>query len=252
MTLAEIPKMEPTRRLRDVLVSAGAWIRGYSLFIPVGIAILLLSRWMPPQRFFPLVQWSCRLMLRTMGIRVTVEGRQAAPRNRACLFMCNHVNLFDVFVLSGYMPGHFRGVELDEHFDWFFYGPIIRALGMIPISQTNGRSALKSLAAAREAIDQGTSVVILPEGGRTPDGRFQPFKRGAFLLAKRADVPVVPMAMAGAYEINRRGSLMVRPGRMVLRFGQPIDRLEIARQETDTLQRQIRSRMLALFNGQAV
>lgn len=241
--------MKAPRPFLDLLTSLGAWVRGYSLFIPLGLLILLLSRWMPARRFSPLVQGGCRLMLRAVGIRVAVSGRHHVPRGRACLFMCNHVNIFDVFVLYGHIPGYFRGVELDAHFDWFFYGPIIRSLGMIPISQTNGRSALKSLQAARQALTEGTSVLILPEGGRTPDGRLQPFFKGAFLLAKQAAVPVVPMAMAGAFAINRRGGFQVRPGRMALRFGRPMDAAVIARLQPRVLSLMVRDRISALISG---
>jgi 1-acyl-sn-glycerol-3-phosphate acyltransferase len=234
-------------RIRERTVSAFVWICGFCVFVPVGALAILASHVMYPRRFFPLTQLGCRLVLRALFIRVAVDGREGVQRGRTYLFICNHVNLFDVFVLYAHIPTYFRGIELDEHFQWFFYGWIIRRLGMIPISQSNGRDALKSLKTAREAIDRETSILILPEGGRTLDGRLQPFKKGAFLLAKKARVDIVPMAMVGAYRINRKGSLLIRPGKMALRFGRPIAYAEIAALGIDAIAEKVRAGMLELF-----
>jgi len=236
-------------QLRAAAVSLTAWISGLCIFVPAGLIFLMLSFFIHPKHFDRWIKAACRLIVRCLFIRVQVHGAQAVRRERTYLFMANHVNLFDVFVLYGHIPNAFRGVELDEHFDWFFYGRIIRRLGMIPISQTNARSALKSLRLAQEALCGGTSILILPEGGRTLDGAFQPFKRGAFLLAKSACVDIVPVVMSGAYAINRKGSLRIRPGTMTLRFGDPISSASIANVNSAQLEAHVRQKMLDLFEG---
>jgi 1-acyl-sn-glycerol-3-phosphate acyltransferase len=142
---------------------------------------------------------------------------------------------------------YFRGVELDEHFDWFFYGRIIRRLGMIPISQRNGRAALRSLKVAQAALADNTSILILPEGGRTLDGALQPFKKGAFVLAKRVAVEVVPVVMTGAFEILQRGRLFIRPGCIALHFGAPIAHGRLKPMEADAIADLVRQRMAAHF-----
>jgi 1-acyl-sn-glycerol-3-phosphate acyltransferase len=120
---------------------------------------------------------------------------------------------------------------------------------MIPISQSDARAALQSLKIAQEALAGGTSILVLPEGGRTLDGELQPFKRGAFLLAKRAGVDVVPVVMVGAYKILQRGRRLIRPGKMLLRFGAPIPAARLEALETGAIAGHVRGRMADLIAG---
>ncbi len=228
------------------LVSGLAWISGVTVFMLAGSLVLLASLFMNPRRFDRLIKAACRLIVRALFVRVQVTGAQQLQAEKTYLFMANHVNLFDVFVLYGHVPHSFRGVELDDHFSWFFYGRIIKAIGMIPISHTRARSAMKSLEKAKEALDHGTSVLILPEGGRTLTGRLEPFKRGTFYLAKEGGVEVAPLMMIGAYAINRKGSLLIRPGKMTLAVGQPIGHGEIKDLTVDEIKTLVFERMKAL------
>lgn len=234
--------------LKDRVVSLWVWFTGLSVFIMCSLGIVALSGLMPPRRFDRFTKWGCRLILRSLCIRISVQGAPLLRKDRNYIFICNHINILDVFVLYGYISHYFRGVELDEHFDWFFYGTVIRRIGMIPISQTNGRSALKSLKIAQQAIFEGASILILPEGGRTLDGNLQPFKRGSFLLAKKAKVDLVPMAMVGAFDIKRKGNWIIRPGKMVLRFDQPIGYDQIRNMHIDAISALVREKILRLIS----
>jgi 1-acyl-sn-glycerol-3-phosphate acyltransferase len=233
--------------IKERLISTAAWMLGVLAFIPLGSIILLLSLFIKPKYFDPFVKACCRMILRFLWIRIQVEGRELVQPQRTYLFMANHVNIFDVFVLYGYIPGFVRGVELDEHFEWLFYGLLIRRLGVIPISHTNVQSAVKSLQHAKRTLDEGTSIVILPEGGRTLDGRLSRFKRGAFMLAKEAQVDIVPIIMVGAYQIKRKGCSLIRPGNMTLRFGEPISYQDIKVLDVREMKSYVRQRMLTLF-----
>jgi len=234
-------------RFCEVVLSCAAWLCGLTAFVFLGLLFLGLSRLIDPKHFDAAIKAACRVILRCTFICVQVQGRERIRPEQTYLFMANHVNIFDVFVLYGYIPNFFRGVELDEHFGWFFYGPIIRRLGMIPISQTSGRRALKSLKRAQEALGAGTSILILPEGGRTLDGRLQPFKRGSFLLAQKARADIVPLALVGAFDIYRKGSRLIRPGRMRLLFGHPVEYRTIADLDASQLEACIRRKMLDLI-----
>lgn len=235
------------RLAKETLVSGAAWVCGLGSFIILGLLFLITSLFVDPKRFDLFIKAGCRLILRCMFIHVRVRGGGRIDPKRTHLFIANHVNSLDVFVLYGYIPNYFRGIELDEHFRWFFYGPIIRRLGMIPISQTNGRSALKSLKRAQQALSSGTSILILPEGGRTLDGRLQPFKRGSFLLAARARADIVPLAMVGAFDIYRKGRRLIRPGKMTLRFGAPIEYATIRDLDVSQIETLVRNRMMELI-----
>ena len=240
--------IENFRKIREILISVLVWISGLSAFIPLGLMIIVSSIFFNPKHIDRIIKAGCRTILRLLCIRMQVEGLRHFQTHQTYLFMSNHVNIFDVFVLYGCIPNFVRGVELDRHFNWPFYGLIICRLGMIPISHTNARSALKSLKRAKRAIADGTSIVILPEGGRTLDGKLKPFKRGPFLLAKEAGVDIVPMVMAGAYQIKRKGSLLIRPGKITLRFGEPISYQDIKDLEIDEITSRVHDKMSELFD----
>lgn len=241
--------IEWLRRTKELLRSGMAWTFGLGAFLPLGTVIILLSLFIPPKYFDPFIKASCRIILRCAGIHIRVEGLQHIQPRQTYIFMANHVNLFDGFVLYGYIPNFVRGVELDLHFKWPFYGLLIRRLGMIPISHTNGRRALQSLETAKAAIAGGTSMIILPEGGRTLDGEFKPFKRGAFLLAKEAGVDIAPVVMVGAYHINRKGSRLIRPGALMLRFGEPIPYQDIKDADLSTIAAHVQQTMSTLVQA---
>lgn len=236
------------KNMRTKLVSVLAWTLGLTNFIPFGLLVLALSIFINPKHFDSFIKAGCRMVLRFLFIGVQVEGREHFQKKKTYLFMSNHVNLFDGFVIFGYIPNFIRGVELDEHFDWPFWGWIIRRLGMIPISHTNARSALESLKRAKTMIAAGTSMVILPEGHRTLDGKFSPFKRGSFLLAKEAGVDIVPVVMVGAYKINRKGSLIIRPGKVTLRFGEPLLYQDIKDLKMEEIASCVHHQMSVLFD----
>jgi 1-acyl-sn-glycerol-3-phosphate acyltransferase len=95
------------------------------------------------------------------------------------------------------------------------FGWSMRRAGYIPLDRSDGRKALKSMDEAAQQMRNGNSVLIFPEGTRTRDGQLLPFKRGGFLLAVRAGVPVVPLTIAGSFAINPGGSLGLNPGRHI-------------------------------------
>jgi len=156
------------------------------------------------------------LILFCCGIRVSLRGSENLLPGRQYVVMMNHVNFFDQFVFYAAFPGHARGVEEESHFGWPVYGPTIRRLGMIPISRKDTARAVASLKRAAEWVRSrpGFSFVVLPEGTRTRDGRLGAFKRGGFLLALETGLDILPFVQSGAFAINRKGSRLIRPGRV--------------------------------------
>jgi 1-acyl-sn-glycerol-3-phosphate acyltransferase len=106
---------------------------------------------------------------------------------------------------------------------------------------------MQSITAAQNAIEKGTSIIILPEGGRTLDGHFKPFKRGSFFLAKHAKVDIIPTVMLNAFQVMRKGSLKIRPGKIILRFGKIIPYESIQSLEIDEIKSLVHSEMTRLF-----
>jgi 1-acyl-sn-glycerol-3-phosphate acyltransferase len=138
--------------------------------------------------------------------------------------MMNHVNILDGFVFYSSFPGWARGIEEESHFDWPVYGWVIRRMGQVPVSRKSGIKAMESLRRAAELIraQREFSFMVLPEGTRTRDGKLGPFKKGGFLLALETGLDILPLVQKGAYRVNRRGSLLIRPGKVEFIIEKPI------------------------------
>ena len=188
----------------------------------IGASIIFFTYFFKPKQYDKYVKYLCRFFLRSLFIRVKIHGIEKINPTDTYLFMSNHVNIFDVFLLYGHIPNFARGVEQERHFNWPFWGKVITRFGNIPIHQTKLKSALKSLDKAEEAINSGTSIIILPEGHRTRSGEMRTFMRGPFLLAQKTKADIVPIAIVGAYEIKTVNHWLIKPGTIHFVFGDVI------------------------------
>jgi 1-acyl-sn-glycerol-3-phosphate acyltransferase len=194
-----------------------------------------------------LVKACCRLILLCCGIRVRLSGAENMAPGRQYIIMMNHVNFFDPLVINSGLPGAVRGIEEESHFNWPLYGLVIRRIGMVPISRTNFARAVKSLqkAAALIKANKEFSMIILPEGTRTPDGKLGPFKRGGFHLALETGLDILPVVQLGAGRINRKGSRLIRPGRVDLVIEPAVPVAGYSRENIGELVGRVRSIVLA-------
>jgi 1-acyl-sn-glycerol-3-phosphate acyltransferase len=152
-----------------------------------------------------------RLLLMTWGVRVVVAGRENVPAGPA-VYAANHGSALDIPILFGHLPVDFRII----HKQSLYYVPVLGAYlylgGHIGIDRANAFGARRSLARAAERIRRGTSVAVFPEGTRSRDATVRTFKRGSFVLAVSAGVPVVPVSLAGVKRLAPRGLLRMKPG----------------------------------------
>jgi len=142
-----------------------------------------------------------RLALALNLVRVTVNGTGHVPAGPA-IFMSNHQSNFDILALLSSMPCQLHWIAKKELFDIPVFGPSMRRGGYIPLDRGDGRKALRSVDEAAATIRNGKSVVMFPEGTRSRDGNLLPFKRGGFILARKAGVPVIPVTINGSGIIN--------------------------------------------------
>ncbi|MDD5287151.1 MAG: lysophospholipid acyltransferase family protein [Desulfuromonadaceae bacterium] len=152
-----------------------------------------------------------RLGLALTGVHVTVIGAEHIP-DGPVIFMSNHQSNFDILALMAAMPRRIHWIAKKELFDIPFFGPSMRRGGYIPLDRGDGRKALQSMDEAAAAIQKGKSVVIFPEGTRTQDGFLLPFKRGGFILARKAAVPVIPVTINGSGRINPANQIRLYSG----------------------------------------
>lgn len=191
--------------------------------------------------------WS-RWILALLGIDVAVDGRDRLDRDATYLFMSNHASTFDIFALFVATEHPLRMVAKRELFLIPIFGWSLWMCGFIPIDRSNRERAIASLEKAARRIAHGISVLVFPEGTRSRDGRLLPFKKGGFMLALDAGVPVVPVVVIGTESIMEAKSLEVRKGTITVRFGEPIPTagLDVERGGRDRLMREVRASMVAL------
>jgi 1-acyl-sn-glycerol-3-phosphate acyltransferase len=187
-----------------------------------------------PQRFF------FRNILRLAGAKFEVRHAPGFDPVRTSIFVSNHINIFDAFVIYSAIPQFVRGFELESHFHYPIYGWMMGRFGNIPVPDTPSRDGLETMTRhAKEALDSGVSLIAFAEGSRTRDGRVQPLKKGIFNLALKYGVPIVPMSIVGSFEFFRTGDWMLRPGKITVFLHDTIDTSKIARGELDALRQRV-------------
>jgi 1-acyl-sn-glycerol-3-phosphate acyltransferase len=163
--------------------------------------------------------------VRIMGIRVRVEGAENIPPG-VCIFAANHVSNMDPLAFVPAIPRRVALLAKKELFKVPILSKAMRMAKFVPVERENREAAAGSVETALKYLKGGLSFAVYPEGTRSRDGRLLRFKKGAFLMAIRAKVPVVPVSIAGAQDLMRKGQWSVRPGEVTIRFGPPVDSSE--------------------------
>ena len=187
-----------------------------------------------PQRVF------FRNILRLAGARFEVKRAPGFDSVTTSIFICNHVNLFDPFVIYSAIPQFVRGFELESHFKIPIYGWMMGRFGNIPVPDVPNRNGLEVMTArAKAALDSGISLIAFAEGSRTRDGHVQPFKKGVFNMAQKLSVPITPMSIVGSYQFFRTGHWMLCPAKITVYLHETIDTSKIARADLEELRRRV-------------
>ncbi|PLX75823.1 MAG: 1-acyl-sn-glycerol-3-phosphate acyltransferase [Desulfuromonas sp.] len=176
-----------------------------------------------------------RTAFRVAGGRVETEGEENIPPDRPVIFISNHQSNFDIPTLYAGLPVQFRWLAKQELFDIPVFGLAMKRSGYIPVDRSDNRKSMISMKHAADRIRQGTSVVVFPEGTRSPDGKLLPFKKGGFMLALKSGVPVVPVAIIGSRDLCPKGSLRIRGGTIRVRFFEPIETADLTNRDRDDL-----------------
>lgn len=161
--------------------------------------------------------------LAASGVRIEVEREVTFDPRQPVVYMSNHQSTFDIPALLVTLPGQARMLAKRSLFRIPVFGWAMRAGGFIAIDRDERGSARQSFGAAADRLRRGVSTLVFPEGTRSLDGRLGSLERGGFLLAIKSGLSIVPVGIAGSLAVQRRGSLIVRPGRVSLRYGRPID-----------------------------
>lgn len=168
-------------------------------------------------------RWWCRFIAWTIGARISVSGIDNISVDQNYVYMANHSSLIDIPALFAYLPYQFRIMAKKELFYVPFMGWHLWTAGNFPVDRTDARKTARSLRGVIEGVRAGKSLAVFPEGSRSPDGRLLDFKPGAFKIALRAGVPIVPVTIRGTHSLLPKGSLAPRPGKVRVVIGKPIE-----------------------------
>ncbi|MCL6565016.1 MAG: 1-acyl-sn-glycerol-3-phosphate acyltransferase [Acidobacteriia bacterium] len=198
--------------------------------------LVLLAIFVDPRKNDRPQRWLFRNVLRLAGVRFEVRRAPGFDPQRTSLFVCNHVNLFDAFVVYSAIPQFVRGLELESHFKIPAYGWMMKRFGNIPVPKQPTAADLKRMyQRVRRALDDGISIIVFPEGGRTLDGRVGPFREGAFRMAQQFGYPLVPMSIVGSFEFNRKGDWILYPSKITVYLHDTIETRGLRKEEIPAL-----------------
>ncbi len=176
-----------------------------------------------------------RGILYVSRIRVKVNGLNQIDPTQSYVYMSNHQSNFDIPVLLAHLPVQFRWLAKAELFKIPLFGRAMQGAGYVKIDRFNQESAFQSIKEAAAKMKDGVSVMIFPEGTRSRDGRIRPFKKGGFIMAVDAGVPIVPIVLQGTWSIMEKSSLQINTGDVVMNLEKPIATTNYSRQNKDEL-----------------
>jgi 1-acyl-sn-glycerol-3-phosphate acyltransferase len=164
-----------------------------------------------------------KILLFICDTKVKVIGKENLLLGKPQIFMANHQSDFDILIALAYIPVQFRWIAKKELFNIPIFGAAMRSAGYIEIDRHNREKALQSLDEAALRIRKGKSIMTFPEGTRSRDGEIKAFKQGAFHLAIKTGVPIVPVSIIGSGQIMPKRSVKIKSGQIKLVIGEPIE-----------------------------
>ncbi len=217
---------------------------GY-LTLLIGGTIFLIITFLPPERLrFRAATFYCRAILLAIGVRLRIEGTY--PTDQSYIFMANHSSFIDQFVLGAIMKDKFTAVIAQVQANYFFWGTILRRFRAVIIHRRDSTAALAAIKQAEERLKQGFQVGITPEGTRSLDGKLGRLKKGGFHMALDTGAPILPIGIEGAFRFKPKGRLLVRPGPVIVRIGEPITAKRYRQMTMEEVMEEVRQQLLIL------
>ena len=190
--------------------------------------------------------WSW-LIMKTISSPVTVTGLDKIDTSKPHVYAVNHASALDIPVLYVNLPFQFRIAFKKELLSYPVVGWHLKRSGQVCIDQQNPSHSISSIRAALKGLKSGLPLVIIPEGGRTPDGEIKPFLQGAFFLAIKAQVDIVPVALVGTFELLPMNTYHIKSRPLEMRVGEPISTVGITIRDLPNLSAKVQSAIEELY-----
>jgi 1-acyl-sn-glycerol-3-phosphate acyltransferase len=231
------------RALRSAIVWPVIVLATVAFGVPAIFAALL-----PPRGdwFLRFARGWARTLLAVAGVRVRILHPERLDRGRSFVIVANHESFCDILVLLANLPMQVRFLAKRSVFRVPVLGWSIAAAGFIPVDREDRTRGSETVEAALDRLSGGRSVVVFPEETRTSTGDLLPFKRGAAHLALRSGLPILPIALAGTFQVLKRESLLITPGLVAMSVGNPIEVSGRSPREREAVTRAARDEVRAL------
>lgn len=223
--------------VRSIFLWGISWLH-FLIAVPVLIALAVV---LDPKKHDWLQRGLCHRIAFFSGAKVVAKRSAGFDKTRTSIFMVNHVNLLDPFMLYCVVPQLVRGWELESHFRIPIYGWLMKRFGNVPVPNVRGPKELKRLwRQTQDAIHSGTSLIIFPEAKRTRNGLVNEFEDGGFRLAQQLGVPIVPVSLVGSFHHLRTEDWILRPTTITVYLHDTIETKGMHKQDVPALKERVR------------
>jgi 1-acyl-sn-glycerol-3-phosphate acyltransferase len=257
------PAVAPRQRPHAIADKHYGWLsrlRSYLIFDPlIWLYTLVLGLVALPGGMFDRsgrrLHWFSRtwswLIMKTILSPVKVTGLDKIDTSKPHVYAVNHASAMDIPVLYVYLPFQFRIVFKKELLIYPVVGWQLKRSGQVCIDQQKPTNSIAAIRSAVKSLKAGMPLVIYPEGGRTPDGEIKPFLPGAFFLAIKAQVDIVPIALVGTYELLPMDTYHIKCRPLEMRVGEPISTAGMTMRDLETVSERVKKAMEELYYAPA-
>jgi 1-acyl-sn-glycerol-3-phosphate acyltransferase len=234
------PNLSFARKAYYILRSIFIWIVSIFHFFPVCSALVLMGYFIDPRKNDRPQRWLFRNILRVAGVGFEAKYAPGFDRARTSLFICNHVDLWDAFIIYSAIPQFVRGLEHESHFKIPAYGWMMRRFGNVPVPPEGNLAKYKQMMKlTRERLDAGVSLIVFAEGSRTRDGFVHEFSPGAFRMAIQYGYPIAPMSIVGEHEFSRKGDWKLFPSKITVYMHDTIETTGLGKNDVEALRQRV-------------
>lgn len=227
-----------------VVVVAAFWS------VIISVSVILMTLVAPRAAVIDsMIRFWARRILSAAGVELEVRNAEVLRPDQRYIIISNHASYFDIPALQASIRQPLRFLAKKSLFVIPIFGWALKASGFVPIDRKDRSKARDSFDLAAKQIRTGKTIAVFPEEGRSRSREMLPFKRGAFLLALKAGVPIVPVGIRGMYDVLPAERPVVHPGPVTIVFGEPIDVTQFSVRQRDELSDLTRRRITEMLEG---
>ncbi len=220
--------------------------------IPCSLLTIILTAFAAERLVTGVIRFWARSLVWAAGVELKAENLDVLDPAQRYIIIANHYSYLDIPCIFTAIPQPIRFMAKASLFKIPLFGWALARAGFIPIDRKNRSTAVKSFDLAGERIRKGNTIVVFPEEGRSRERKMRPFQRGGFLLALRSELPIVPTAIQGTYDVMNAHTLRIKPGPVTVTLTPPIPTEGMSVRDREALADEARGRIQKILFGDEV